>query len=87
VQQGPDGEFAWVVEDDATVRMQKVVTAAQVEGGGVLVASGLGAGQRVVTEGQFRLKPGIRVTAMAPGEVAAPSTPPAAESRGRRGRE
>ena len=73
IQQGPDGEYAWVIQDDETVKMQKVTTAAQVEGGGLLIDSGLAAGQQIVTEGQFRLKPGIKVKPMAPGEVAAPS--------------
>ena len=59
VQQGPDGEYAWVVQGDSTVKMQPVVTAGTVDGGSVLVASGLAAGDRVVTEGQFRLKTGI----------------------------
>lgn len=88
VQQGPDGEYAWVVQADATVRMQKVVTAGTVDAGGVLVAEGLAAGDKVVTEGQFRLKTGIKVTAMAPGEVAAPTPLPEGEKKsgGRRRR-
>ncbi len=85
VQQGPDGEYAWLVQGDDTVTMRKVVTAGSVDGGGVLVGDGLAAGDRVVTEGQFRLKAGSKVTALAPGEVAAPKTPPAdGAKRGRR---
>lgn len=75
IQQGPDGEYAWVVQDDSTVRMQPVVSASTVEGGSVLIAEGLAAGVRVVTEGQFRLKTGTRVVPMAPGEVAPPTAP------------
>ena len=88
VQQGPDGEYAWVVQGDSTVKMQKVVTAGVVDGGGVLIGEGLAAGDKVVTEGQFRLKTGIKVTAMAPGEVAAPTPVPegAKKPGGRRGR-
>lgn len=87
VQQGPDGEYAWVVQGDSTVKMQPVVTAGTVEGGGVLVASGLATGDRVVTEGQFRLKTGIKVTPMAPGEVAAPTPVPSdGKKKGGRGR-
>jgi membrane fusion protein, multidrug efflux system len=85
VQQGPDGEYAWVVQPDSSVRMQAVVTAGTVDGGGVLIASGLAAGDKVVTEGQFRLKSGIKVAPMAPGEVAAPKPVPEGErKRGRR---
>lgn len=83
VQQGPDGEYAWVVQVDSTVKMQKVETAGTVDGGGVLVSSGLAAGDRVVTEGQFRLKTGIKIAAMAPGEVAAPT--PQAQGEKKRG--
>lgn len=89
IQQGPDGEYAWVVQADSTVKMEKVVTAGTVDGGGVLVAQGLSAGDKVVTEGQFRLKSGIKVAAMAPGEVAAPKPVPEGEGkkgRGKRGR-
>ena len=87
VQQGPDGEYAWVVQGDSTVKMQTVVTAGTVDGGSILVASGLAAGDRVVTEGQFRLKTGIKVAPMVPGEVAAPKPAEAGDSRGgKRGR-
>jgi multidrug efflux system membrane fusion protein len=56
--------------------MQPLVTAGTVDGGGLLIASGLAAGDRVVTEGQFRLKTGTKVVPMAPGEVAAPKPVP-----------
>ncbi|HQV72560.1 MAG TPA: efflux RND transporter periplasmic adaptor subunit, partial [Dokdonella sp.] len=87
VQQGPDGEYAWLVQGDSTVRMQPLVTAGTVDGGGLLIASGLGVGDRVVTEGQFRLKTGIKVAPMAPGEVAAPKPEPSdGKKQGERGK-
>lgn len=76
IQQGPDGEYAWVVQGDDTVKMQKVTSAGSVDGGDVLIGAGLAVGDRVVTEGQFRLKTGAKVKALAPGEVAAPAQPP-----------
>ena len=85
VQQGPDGEYAWVVQADSTVKMQKVVTAGTVDGGSVLIAQGLNVGDRVVTEGQFRLKTGIKVAPMAPGEVAAAKAPAPGEKKSGRG--
>ena len=87
VQQGPDGEYAWLVQADLKVKMQPVVTAGTVDGGGVLIAQGLSVGDKVVTEGQFRLKTGIKVAPMAPGEVAAPKPVPqdAKPKRDRRG--
>jgi multidrug efflux system membrane fusion protein len=39
----------------------------------VLITSGLKPGDKVVTEGQFRLKPGSKVQPLAPGE-AGPAT-------------
>ena len=84
VQQGPDGEYAWLVQADSKVKMQPVVTAGTVDGGGVLIAQGLSVGDKIVTEGQFRLKSGIKVAAMAPGEVA-PPTPVADEAKQKRG--
>jgi len=55
----------------------------------VMISKGLAAGDQVVTEGQFRLKPGSKVQALKPGEV--PTAPTAAEMQkakqggGRRG--
>ncbi len=85
VQQGPDGQYAWVVQGDDTVAMRPLVSAGAVDGGGVLIESGLALGERVVTEGQFRLKTGSKVLPLAPGEVAAPK-PPATEGAPRPGR-
>jgi len=77
VQQGPQGEYAWIVQGDDTVKMQPVKTAGPVDGGLMLIAEGIAIGDRVVTEGQFRLKVGSKVKPLAPGEVAPPVAPPA----------
>ncbi len=82
VQQGPEGEYAWLVQGDDTVKMHKLVTGGTLDGGDVLVTEGLAVGDRIVTEGQFRLKAGTKVKPMAPGEVAAP-TPPSAPVDGK----
>jgi multidrug efflux system membrane fusion protein len=75
VQRGPDGDYVYQVQGDSTVKMQAVVIAGEVGDSHVMVGSGLKAGDRVVTEGQFRLKPGSKVNALKPGEVpAAPTT-------------
>jgi multidrug efflux system membrane fusion protein len=72
--------------------MQPVKVAQEVGDSAVMIGSGLKEGERVVTEGQFRLKPGSKVTPLKPGEV--PAAPTAAElqkakqqggGRGRRG--
>lgn len=59
-----------------TVRMQPVKVGGEAGDSHVLISSGLAEGDQVVTEGQFRLKPGARVTALKPGEA---PPPPSAE--------
>ena len=77
VQRGPDGDYVYQVQGDSTVKMQAVVIAGEVGDSHVMVGSGLKVGDRVVTEGQFRLKPGSKVNALKPGEV--PAAPTAAD--------
>lgn len=61
VQRGPDGIYAYVVAKDDTVHMQPIQLIGTQDGLAV-VAKGLSAGQRVVLDGQYKLKPGLRVT-------------------------
>jgi membrane fusion protein, multidrug efflux system len=71
VQRGPDGLYAFVISGDnkAEIRAIKVGQ----EGNGQAVAvQGLSPGERVVTEGQYRLKKGSLVQ---PSEAGPPATP------------
>lgn len=77
VQRGPDGDYAYLLQADNTVKMQAVQTAGEMDATHMLIGSGLAPGDKVVTEGQFRLKPGAKVTPLAPGEV--PKAPTAEE--------
>ncbi|MDR6672071.1 efflux RND transporter periplasmic adaptor subunit [Xanthomonas sp. 1678] len=77
VQRGPDGDYVYVVQGDNTVKMQTVKQGVEVGDSQVQLVQGLKAGERVVTEGQFRLKPGAKVTALKPGQ--APPQPTEAE--------
>jgi multidrug efflux system membrane fusion protein len=77
VQRGPDGDYVYQVQGDNTVKMQPIVVAGEVGDSHVMVGSGLKVGESVVTEGQFRLKPGSKVNPLKPGEV--PAAPTAAE--------
>jgi membrane fusion protein, multidrug efflux system len=90
VQRGPDGDYVYVVQQDNTVKLQSVVTGVEVGDTHLLVTEGLKEGERVVTEGQFRLKPGAKVTALKPGEVPPAPTDEelkkAAEAKGQGGR-
>jgi multidrug efflux system membrane fusion protein len=61
VQRGPDGAYAWMVTSDDVVEMQPV-TVSQTVNGRVLISSGLTAGETVVTDGQYGLAPGAKVS-------------------------
>jgi multidrug efflux system membrane fusion protein len=61
VQRGPDGAFAFVVTASGTVEMRPI-TVAQIADGTALIDRGLEARERVVIDGQYRLRPGSRVT-------------------------
>lgn len=69
VQRGPDGDYVYVVQADKTVKMQPVTVAGEVGDSHVMIDKGVTLNQQVVTEGQFRLKPGSKVTALKPGEL------------------
>ena len=60
VQNGQDGQFVFVVKHDMTVDARPVVAGARVEKDQV-IEQGLRPGETVVTEGQLRLAPGVRV--------------------------
>ena len=77
VQRGPDGDYVYLVQQDQTVKMNPVVVAGEVGDSHVMIGSGLALNDLVVTEGQFRLKPGSKVKALKPGEV--PAAPTAAD--------
>jgi len=66
VQTGQDGQFIYVVKDDKTVESRPVTTSTRT-GQELVIASGLKAGETVVTEGQLRLAPGMRVMVRTPG--------------------
>jgi len=77
VQRGPDGDYVYQVQGDSTVKMQPVKIAGEVGDSHVMIGSGLKEGDQIVTEGQFRLKPGSKVKGLKPGEV--PAAPTAEE--------
>ncbi len=60
LQNGQQGQYAFVVKPDDTVESQPV-TVARVERDLAVVLSGVTAGERVVTDGQLGLVPGARV--------------------------
>ena len=68
VQNGPNGQYVFIVAPDQTVALRDVKIA-RAEGDETVIASGLAPGDTVVTAGQLRLAPGTRVTIGTPGSA------------------
>ena len=62
VQTGPDGQYVFVVKPDMTTEVRKV-TVERAEGDNAIIARGLQTGEQIVTRGQLRLAPGVKVSA------------------------
>ena len=62
IQRGPDGVFAWVVKPEG-VAEARPVKVGPTTGDQTIVTSGLVEGERVVVNGQYKLRAGSRVTA------------------------
>lgn len=60
VQSGPNGTYAFVIRPESSVEVRPLSVAATQQGE-ALIAKGLSAGERVVVDGQYRLRPGARV--------------------------
>lgn len=67
VQTGQDGQFVYVVKEDRSVESRPITTSVRYNQD-LVIASGLGAGETVVLEGQLRLAPGMRVSIRQPGD-------------------
>jgi len=65
VQNGPNGQYVFVVKPDMTVEMRNIKID-RAEGDDTVVASGLKPGEQVVTVGQLRLAPGTKVSVGGP---------------------
>jgi membrane fusion protein, multidrug efflux system len=60
IQRGPEGEFVYIVKPDRTAEARLIQIAIQSDGWAV-ISNGLQANERIVTEGAFRLRPGMSV--------------------------
>ena len=79
IQRNDAGTYVYAVQPDQTVRLQPVQVA-ELQGARAVIDKGVGAGDRVVADGQYKLRPGARI-AEAPATtraaaVAAPGTRP-----------
>lgn len=65
LQNGPQGQYVYVVKPDMTIDMRKV-TVDRTDGDNTIVMTGLKKGEQVVIRGQLRLSPGSKVTIAKP---------------------
>jgi membrane fusion protein, multidrug efflux system len=73
LQQNDKGQFVYVVGTDKRVTVRPVEVAQRLHGV-ALISKGLQAGETVVVQGQYRLRPGTLVVATAPSNVLNTST-------------
>lgn len=57
VMRGPTGPFAYVVKADKTAELREIEVT-QIQEGWAVIAKGIGAGEQVVTSGQYKVQPG-----------------------------
>jgi multidrug efflux system membrane fusion protein len=74
VQSGPDGNYAFAIREDGSVEVRPLSVTASRQGLS-LIGSGLAAGDRVVVDGQYRLRPGLHVIDAAQAKSAAAELP------------
>jgi membrane fusion protein, multidrug efflux system len=79
IQQGPQGQYVFVVGADHKVSMQ-LVSVRETLNGMALIDKGLSAGETVVTRGQYRLTPGTAVSLADPNNPAAVPNPTTASA-------
>ena len=60
VQRGPEGPYVYTVGADGSAQIAPVEVA-QIQDGLAVIDQGLSAGQRVVVDGQYKLRPGLKV--------------------------
>jgi len=68
VQTGQNGSYVYVIKADSTVE-SRPVGVERTQGTLTVVAKGLSPGEQVVTDGQLRLTPGVRVEVKKPSET------------------
>jgi multidrug efflux system membrane fusion protein len=69
VQRNQSGTYAWVIRQDGTAEVRPIKVAT-VQDDEALVTAGLAPGERIVTAGQSRLRPGAKVALSRPGAQA-----------------
>ncbi|HEY9067102.1 MAG TPA: efflux RND transporter periplasmic adaptor subunit [Burkholderiaceae bacterium] len=86
VQRSPNGTYAYVVDADSQTVQPQPVEVASIQDGIAVIDKGLSAGQRVVVDGQYKLKPGARIAEAPRGaaKLADASAPAGSQAGSRR---
>jgi len=69
VQTGPDGQYVYVIGEELTAEVRRIKVQRN-EGERAIIAAGLKENERVVTRGQLRLGPKVKVQIAKPGAEA-----------------
>jgi multidrug efflux system membrane fusion protein len=81
VQRGQNGMYAYVIDADGKASTRPIqIDAGNSDARLVVVTQGLTAGERVVSDGQYRLTPGARVVEVQAGAAGAASAPAGAKN-------
>jgi membrane fusion protein, multidrug efflux system len=73
VQRGQDGTYTYVVDSDGQTVQNRPITVANIQDSVAIIDKGVAAGERVVIDGQYKLKPGSRIVETAKKPVAGAS--------------
>jgi len=68
VQTGPDGQYVYVISDDMTAEVRRIKVQ-RTDSERAIIEQGLAKGERVVTRGQLRLGPKVKVQLAKPSEA------------------
>jgi membrane fusion protein, multidrug efflux system len=68
VNQGPTGQYVYLLMGDGTVAVSQVKIAYE-DAGRAVLSEGVKLGDKVVTDGQLRLAPGVKVDVKNAGET------------------
>lgn len=80
VQRGPNGLFVYVVTSNSKAELRDLKVS-RIEDGQALVEQGLGAGERIVTSGHYRVQPGGPVQILDDTNRPTAATPAQAQTR------
>jgi multidrug efflux system membrane fusion protein len=81
VQRGPSGTYAYLVTPGQTAEMRPLVVD-RIEEGMAVITSGLQAGDKVITDGHYRVQPGAKLKIPEAGSASEPARRRSAEAAG-----